>query len=227
MIDVRYFSGSGHCAHIARVCAKALGTHAQSMKEGARCEETLLFIFPVYGERMPPPAKNFVKNCRAKYAAFIAVYGGMSYGRALWDAQKRFAGTVVGAAYLPAEHSLIGDGFRAPTELLAPLLAKLKAENFSEVHIPRTRRHPLSFAPALRSRIGVRLVRDERCTKCGGCDAVCPMHAMHKGAADQRCIRCLACIAACRQNALSFRLHPLLARYLAVRKRNETVLFLD
>lgn len=34
-------------------------------------------------------------------------------------------------------------------------------------------------------------------------------------------------IAACRQNALSFRLHPLLARYLAVRKRNETVLFLD
>ena len=34
-------------------------------------------------------------------------------------------------------------------------------------------------------------------------------------------------VAACRQNALTFRLHPLLARYLAVRRRNETVLFLD
>ena len=94
MIDVRYFSGSGHCANIARVCAMALGTHAQPMKEGTRCEETLLFIFPVYGELVPPPAEKFLKNCRAKYAAFIAVYGGMSYGRALWDAQKRFARTL-------------------------------------------------------------------------------------------------------------------------------------
>lgn len=34
-------------------------------------------------------------------------------------------------------------------------------------------------------------------------------------------------VAACRQNALTFRLHPLLARYLAVRRHNETVLFLD
>ena len=34
-------------------------------------------------------------------------------------------------------------------------------------------------------------------------------------------------VAARKRNALSFRLHPLLARYLAVRRRNETVLFLD
>ena len=34
-------------------------------------------------------------------------------------------------------------------------------------------------------------------------------------------------VAARKRNVLSFRLHPLLARYLAVRKRNETVLFLD
>ena len=87
----------------------------------------------------------------------------MSYGRALYDAQQLFPGSVIAGAYIPTEHSLARDGWRFDGAPLAPLLAKI-SEGGAEIMLPKTPKHILSdFAPAWRSRIGAKLVRGGNC----------------------------------------------------------------
>lgn len=226
MTDVRFFTGSGHSEAIARACAGAMGEAALPMGEPLRENAVLLLVFPVYCERVPPPVADYLKTCGAERAAFVACYGGMSYGRALYDAKTLFRGTAVGAAYVPAGHAYMKDGFPFDEAALAPLFEKVRSGESSPAVIPKGKRHVFSGAPALRSRLGVKLVRSSRCSGCGVCERACPMHAMHAGKPDSRCIRCLRCVRVCPEGALSFRLSPLLKAYLRRRRTNETRLFL-
>ena len=225
MTDVRYFTGSGHSEAIARACAEALHEAALPMGEPLR-ESAVLLVFPVYCERVPPPVAAYLKACGAERAAFVAAYGGMSYGRALYDAQALFRGTVVAAAVVPTEHAYTRDGYPFDEAALAPLVEKVRSGERSPAVIPKGKRHLLSGAPGLRSRLGVKLVRSSHCSGCGACERACPMHAMHAGKPDGRCIRCLRCVRVCPEGALSFRLSPLLKAYLRRRKTDETRLFL-
>ena len=226
MTDVRFFTGSGHSEAIARACAGAMGEAALPMGEPLRENAVLLLVFPVYCERVPPPVAAYLTACGAERAAFVAAYGGMSYGRALYDAQALFRGKVIAAAYVPTEHAYTQDGYPFDAAALKPLFEKVLSGEGTIVLIPKGRRHFLSGAPGLRSRLGVRLVRSSRCSGCGACERVCPMHAMRAGKPDGRCIRCLRCVRACPEEALSFRLSPLLRAYLRRRRKNETRLFL-
>ena len=226
MTDVRFFTGSGHSEAIARACAGAMGEAALPMGEPLRENAVLLLVFPVYCERVPPPVAAYLKACGADRAAFVAAYGGMSYGRVLHDAQVLFWGTVVAAAVVPTEHAYTKDGYPFDEAALAPLFEKVRSGESSPAVIPKGKRHLLSGAPALRSRLGVKIVRSSRCSGCGVCERACPMHAMHAGKPDGRCIRCLRCVRVCPEGALSFRLSPLLKAYLRRRRTNETRLFL-
>ena len=167
MTDVRYFTGSGHSEAIARACAAAMGEAALPMGEPLRENAALLLVFPVYCERVPPPVAAYLKTCGAERAAFVAAYGGMSCGRALYDAKTLFRGTVVAAAYVPAEHAYTKDGFPFDGAALAPLFEKVRSGVRAPAVIPKGKRHLLSGAPALRSRLGVKLVRSSRCSGCG------------------------------------------------------------
>ena len=173
----------------------------------------LLLVFPVYCERVPPPVAAYLKTCGAERAAFVACYGGMSYGRALYDAKALFRGAAVAAAYVPAGHAYMKDGYPFDEAALAPLFEKVRSGESSPAVIPKGKRHLLSGAPALRSRLGVKLVRSSRCSGCGVCERACPMHAIRAGKPDSRCIRCLRCVRVCPERALSFRLSPLLKAY--------------
>ena len=226
MTDVRYFTGSGHARSIALACAEAVGEAALPLGEPLRENAVLLLIFPVYCERVPPPVAAYLAACGAERAAFVAAYGGMSYGRALYDAQALFRGKVIAAAYVPTEHAYTQDGYPFDAAALKPLFEKVRSGEGTTVLIPKGRRHLFSGAPGLRSRLGVRLVRSSRCSRCGACERVCPMHAMRAGKPDGRCIRCLRCVRACPEGALSFRLSPFLRAYLRRRRKNETRLFL-
>lgn len=226
MTDVRFFTGSGHSEAVARACAEALHEAALPMGEPLRENAVLLLVFPVYCERVPPPVAAYLKACGAERAAFVAAYGGMSYGCALYDAKALFRGTVVAAAVVPTEHAYTKDGYPFDEMALAPLVEEVRSGESSPVVIPKGKRHLLSGAPGLRSRLGVKLVRSSRCSGCGVCERACPMHAMHAGKPDGRCIRCLRCVRVCPEGALSFRLSPLLKAYLRRRKTDETQLFL-
>ena len=226
MTDVRFFTGSGHSEAIARACAGAMGEAALPMGEPLRENAVLLLVFPVYCERVPPPVAAYLKACGAERAAFVAAYGGMSYGRVLHDAQALFRGMVVAAVVVPTEHAYTKDGYPFDEMALAPLVEKVRSGERSPAVIPKGKRHFLSGAPGLRSRLGVKLVRSSRCSGCGVCERACPMHAMRAGKPDGRCIRCLRCVRVCPEGALSFRLSPLLRAYLRRRRTDETQLFL-
>lgn len=228
MIDVYCFSGAGHSAEVAAYCAERLGGRVISIGADTVCRgERVLIVFPVYCENLPPPVAGFLRRAEAGYAALIATYGGMSYGRALYDAQQLFPGSVIAGAYVPTEHSLARDGWRFDGAPLAPLLARI-SEGGAEIMLPKTPKHFFSdFAPAWRSRIGAKLVRDGNCTGCNACGAACPMGAMQQGRANRDCIRCLRCVLTCPQGALSVRLSPVLKHYLRRRRCNDTIVYPD
>lgn len=228
MIDVYCFSGAGHSAEVAAYCAERLGGRVISIGADTVCRgERALIVFPVYCENLPPPVAGFLRRAEAGYAALIATYGGMSYGRVLYDAQQLFPGSVIAGAYVPTEHSLARDGWRFDGAPLAPLLAKI-SEGGAEIMLPKTPKHFFSdFAPAWRSRIAAKLVRGGNCVGCNACGAACPMRAMRQGRANSACIRCLRCALACPQGALSVRLSPVLSYYLRRRRCNDTVVYPD
>lgn len=228
MIDVYCFSGAGHSAEVAAHCAERLGGRVISIGADTVCRgERVLIVFPVYCENLPPPVAGFLRRAEAGCAAFIVTYGGMSYGRVLYDAQQLFPGSVIAGAYVPTEHSLARDGWRFDGAPLVPVLAKL-SEGGTEIMLPKTPKHFFSdFAPAWRSRIAAKLVRGGNCVGCNACGATCPMGAMRQGRANSACIRCLRCALACPQGALSVRLSPVLSYYLRRRRCNDTVVYLD
>lgn len=228
MIDVYCFSGAGHSAEVAAHCAERLGGRVISIGEETKCRgERVLIVFPVYCENLPPPVAGFLRRAEAGCAALIVTYGGVSYGRVLYDAQQLFPGSVIAGAYVPTEHSLARDGWRFDGAPLAPLLAKL-SEGGTEIMLPKTPKHFFSdFAPAWRSRIGAKLVRDGNCTGCNACGAACPMGAMQQGRANRDCIRCLKCVHVCPRRALSVRLSPVLKHYLRRRRCNDTIVYPD
>ncbi len=227
MIDVYCFSGGGHSEEVAVCCAARLGGQVIPVGAETSCEgERALFVFPVYCERLPPPVAGFLRRAKVKQAAFVATYGGMSFGHVLYDAQRLFAGSVLAGAYVPTEHSFIRDGFRFDDGALIPVLEKLSSGG-REVIFPRTPGHIFSgFAPAWRSRVGVRLIRKDSCDGCNICAQACPMRAMDKGRANGACIRCLRCVRICPRGALSVRLSAVVKRYLSRRRRNDTVVYI-
>lgn len=227
MIDVVYFSASGHCKKIAEFCASYLKSVPREIPcaEEQKTSERLLVVFPVFCQNVPLPVKEFISNSRAKYAAFVAVYGGKSFGHVLCDAQKLFKGTLVAAAYFPSGHSYLNDDRTGDAKKLVPLLDALSSST-QEVFIPKTPKNVFAdLAPSLRSRLGVRLIRSDKCNSCHACDLVCPVHAIVDGVPDKSCIRCLKCVHACPRKALTFSLSPAMKRYLTRCRKIDVIVY--
>lgn len=225
MINVYYFSGSGHCQRIADYCAGRLDAQAIPLEKADKQAERMLLVFPVYCQNIPGPVVQFLKDTNSKYAALLAAYGGISYGNVLQEAQKIFSGTVVAAAYFPTGHSYRKDESMGDLNKLLPLLEK--QESTAGIEIPKASKNIFAdFAPALRSRISVRLIHSANCNGCNVCAAQCPMGAIKNGKPDHRCIRCLRCVRSCPNGALSFHIRPVLKRYLHRRPKNDIKLYL-
>lgn len=227
MADVYCFSGSGHSMRVASFFKERLnGTVipiGKNTEQGA--SETAIVVFPIYCQNIPSPVTAFLKQLNAKYAILVALYGGISYGNVLYEAQSLYNGIVIAGAYVPSGHSYKNEPFVFDVNRLEPLLNKLSSRE--KVDIPKMPKNIFSdLAPALRSRIGVSLRRSEDCDGCDVCGKTCPVGAMKKGIADRSCIRCLRCVSVCPKNALSFK--PILAMriYLGFRRKNEFKLYI-
>lgn len=111
MCNVYCFSGSGHSRAVAAFLAEKLGAAVQDA-EGAELSSAApcAVVFPVYCQGVPAPVKAFFAALRAEQVALVAVHGGVSYGRALYEAKRMVRGRVVAGAYVRTGHTYLREG---------------------------------------------------------------------------------------------------------------------
>jgi len=226
MTTVYCFSGTGHSLAVARFFARRLDTEVRSVSGNFLTPETAVVIFPVYCQNIPAPVRHFLKTLRADRAVLIAVHGGISSGRVLYEAAKLVSGTVIAAASVPTGHTFLGEDDSFDEASLMPIFDRIAHP--APAQIPRTKKiWYASLFPGWRSRMSVRLIRSDACDGCSRCEESCPAAAMHRGKANRRCIRCLRCVTVCPRGALSYRTSGFLRKYLSRHAHEtKTVLYL-
>ena len=229
MINIYYFSGSGHSLKLAEYLGGMLNRPVFDISRiENECDgsDTAVVVFPVYCQNIPEAVKCFLRKLSAKYVVLIATYGRFSYGNVLWEAARLVKGTVIAGAFIPVGHSYLNEA-DVPFEEndYLPILERIKAPR--KAIISKSFKNPLADVfPELRSRIGVRIQRTDKCRQCGQCNNICPVQTMNKGVMGRQCIRCLKCVSNCPENALHVTYNPFLKLYLKGKRKNEFVIYL-
>ncbi|MBE6563410.1 MAG: hypothetical protein E7660_06700 [Ruminococcaceae bacterium] len=228
MTVVYCFSGSGHSLAVSRALA---GLLACEIREIGALGESLLtcgvavVVFPVYCQNIPKPVKSFLKELRAEHVVLIATYGKISYGNVLYEAQNIVSGEVIAGAYIPMGHTFLDGDISFDTKLLFPIAERINKPE--KIRIPKAFKNPLAdIFPAFRSRIGVKITKNDRCTSCGKCEEKCPVGAIRNGKINSRCIRCLRCVSSCPEKALEYKNTAILDKYLGNYHKEDYVLYL-
>ena len=228
MTTIYCFSGSGHSLAVSRALSEMLVckiTEIGPDSEKTAKDDIAVVVFPVYCQNIPSPVKSFLKELRAKHIVLIATYGRISYGNVLYEAQKIVRGEIIAGAYIPIGHTFLDGDHVFDKKYLLPIADRIKAPQ--KVHLPKTRKNLLAnIFPALRSRIGVKLMKADCCNNCGLCEKSCPMGAIQNGRIHLECIRCLRCVAICPQKALQYKNRWILKKYLKSYHKEEYVLYL-
>lgn len=224
---VIYYSNTGESYAVANALAARLEWPLSSLWELPEGRyETAVLVFPVHAQGIPDAVRDLLPRLSVEHLAAVATYGRISPGNALFELQKHFGRALIVGAYVPTAHAYLpGD----PRFVAVPELELLvqKILHPSPVRIPRRFKNPLAtLFPGLRARVGVHLSKNERCTGCGECTVRCPHGGIENGHPTRRCIRCLGCVANCPEEALEFRLHPLLRLYLSGKRRDDWILYL-
>ena len=172
--------------------------------------------------------KDFLPRLRAKRLILVATYGRMCYGNVLYEAQKLYVkNPIVAAAYVPTKHSYLQEESFEDFKSLAPLIEKIKSGSREEIHVPRLYKNIFAgFATGWRSRVGVKMWRDESCIDCKQCERECAVKGIKAGKTNKNCIRCMKCVTNCPANALHFSNRLPLRLYLKKKKINKVVLYI-
>ena len=225
MNAVLYYSNSGESKRIAEYLADKTGFALIDLNAADNLQyERALLVFPVYCQNVPQAVKEFLRKIQTEYLALIATYGRASHGNVLNEIQREHRHRIIAAAYLPTKHSYVDEERFDEFDRLTPFIEKL--DGCGEITIPRSRKNPFaSFAPEWRSRIGVKIVKNARCSSCGTCDRVCPQNAIQYGKPNGKCIRCTKCVVSCPQGALTLKTSRPMRAYLNKRKHDEIVIY--
>lgn len=228
MINIYYFTGSGHSQKLAECLGGMLDKPILDIDRVDECcnNDTAVVVFPVYCQNIPEPVKRFLSELSAKYVVLIATYGKFSYGNVLWEATRLVKGTVIAGVYVPVGHSYLDeDEVLFDEDDYLPILERIKTP--CKANIPKSFKNSLADVfPELRSRIGVKIRRNGKCKECGLCKNTCPMQTMNNGVMGRQCIRCLKCVSNCPENALKVTYNPFLKLYLKGKRKNEFVIYL-
>lgn len=226
-MSVYCFSATGRSGRVAAFFAGQLNWDVVDIGPGTQPipEETAVVVFPVYCQSIPEPVVQFLPRLESKNVALIACYGRMHHGNVLMEATKLVSGQVIAAAYVPIGHTYLDEPADVDPQALTPILKRLRAPEPAEIR--QEFKNPLAdFFPTLRSQLGVRIEKNDRCSDCGICSQSCPMGDMRRGVPGSRCIRCLRCVARCPEGALDVRYSLPLRLYLRKKKKNKTILYL-
>lgn len=227
MTEIFCFSGSGHSLAAANELSGMLDcTITEIGYDSAPTDaDTAVVVFPVYCQNIPKPVKNFLRRLTAEHIVLIATYGRISYGNVLHEAQRLVRGEVIAGAYIPTGHTFLDGEYSFDKDILLPIAERIGQPQ--GVNIPRSKKDLLAFIfPDLRSRMGVKLTKNEHCTNCGICKRLCPTGAMKKDRIGSKCIRCLRCVSGCPQKALQYKNSRILDKYLERHYKDEYILYL-
>ncbi len=228
MRAVVYFSNTGESKKIAAYLAERTGFSLRALEE---CKitafERLILVFPVYCQNVPVPVCNFLKQTKSEGFTAVATYGRMCHGNVLKELQKKYGTqhSLIAAAYVPTKHTYLKEESFFALERLEPLV--MKQQSGERIEFPSSYKNPLAnFAMSWRSRIGVKIAKNNRCIGCGLCARECAYKAMQKGKPNKNCVRCLRCVAQCPVQALEFSCRAPLKMYLKKKKKDNLVLYI-
>lgn len=183
-----------------------------------------VLVFPVYCQNLPQPVKEILKSLTVEYLTVIAVYGRMCYGNVLQEVQKKYSHKIIAAAYVPTKHTYLCEKPFCDYNSLEIIIEKIF--NPAEILIPKSYKNPLAnLFKGIRSRVGVKIVKNNLCNNCGICEMNCHYKAIKNGKVNGNCIRCLRCVADCPNKALDFSLRLPLRLYLNKQKIDKTVVY--
>jgi len=228
MTGVYYFSGSGHSRAVAAAISGMLhcGVAEIGRDSGVDLMDgTIVVVFPVYCQNIPAPVKTFLRNVRAEHVVLIAVYGKISYGNVLYEAKRLVHTQVIAGAYIPMGHTFLSGDACFDEAFLLPIVQRIRSPQ--KAHIPKSRKNLLADVfPALRSRLSVKITKNDRCDNCGTCEENCPAGAIRSGKIHSGCIRCMRCVSQCPRHALQYKNIRILQRDLERHCKEEYVLYL-
>ncbi len=225
MNAVIYYSNTNESKRIAQYLAKKLGyTLLDVYDVNEYVYGNAVVVFPVYCQNIPNKVKEFLARFKADNFAAVATYGQMGYGNVLYEIQQKYA-RLTAAAYVPTKHAYL-DGERFDRfDRLDVIADKFRCPAL--ITVPKAHKHPFAnFIKELRSRIGVKIIRDgSKCDNCGICAKMCNQHAIKNGKTTNKCIRCMKCVVNCPNNALTLRKSKIMAKYLSKPRQTELLIY--
>ncbi len=227
-MKVYCFSGTGRTMKLAEYMAKQLDAQIVPIAYNMDLSENndvSLVIFPVYCQNIPNIVAEFLKSLKTEKLAVIAAYGKFSYGNVIHEAAKLSSAQFIGGAYAPIGHTFLDENVDFDFTRLLPLVQRIKSPK--EASVPKSKKNLFaSFLPEWRSRIGVKITKNEKCISCGLCERACPMNAMKGGKPNSKCIRCLKCVSVCPKGALEYSKRKILKIYLSQRRSESFKIYL-
>ena len=226
MNAVVYYSNTGQSMRIAEYLAQQTDFPLLDIFELTECNfDTTVLVFPVHCQNIPKPVKAFLAQLHTNALIPIATYGKMCYGKVLYEIQRHYTHKITAAAYVPTKHTYLDENEFTDFECLNPILSKINSIN--SITIPKTYKNPLSnICMSLRSRMGVKIYKDNKCNNCGLCNEICNNNAITYGKTNRKCIRCLKCITQCPNNALHFTTRLPMQLYLRKKKCDKPIIYI-
>ncbi len=226
MNAVAFYSNTGESKAVAEYLADGLRYPLTDIEKGGESHyNNLVLVFPVHCQNIPYVVKAFLKETKVDHLTAVATYGKMCTGNVLYEIQHKYHMNIVAGAYIPAKHSFVeGDDSFSDFECISPMIEKIK--NPSTVQLPRRYKNLFAnFFPKLRSKLGLKIVKNPLCNGCGICSRQCSFHAIKAGVTNGKCIRCLKCVAVCPNKALSVKLRLPLRLYLRKKKTDKLMIY--
>lgn len=241
-MKILYFTATGNSLYVAKRIGGELFSIPQMIKEGKYDfkDDSIGIVCPIYGFTPPKLVKRFLKRVEidAKYGFVVGTYG-CRYGYFGEQVTKIFKKRRINLDYVNAvkmvDTAVVG--FKIKEQLatlkekqvdkqLDVILNDIKVNKRRFIYL-KTEERKRAFIHHLLNPLSSilngskTLSIDEKCTKCGTCEKVCPVKAITINDTvkiSSRCESCLACLHNCPSKAIHQKMEKSGERY-----RNEEI----
>ena len=185
--------------------------------------ELVLIGIPVYGGQVPSAAEERITQIKGKNtpAILFVTYGNVHFFDAIFDLQRIVIANgfiPVAAAAIVSEHNVVkGLATGRPnakdlsdiSAFIRQAKEKISRANRLDAITVKSATHSdvkSKIRSRLKNRLPIKPHANSKCTDCGMCIKLCPVHAITnpRKTAGASCIRCMRCIRYCPQKARTY-----------------------